>query len=82
MFSCLPSAENVWVHIVLLGKHKGDNALWKGCLNNGDAEEGAAEADGEGGAGHDSRADEEPHGHGESCLLVPASYDPWLQRHE
>lgn len=51
-------------------------------LDDGDVEERAAEADGQGGGGHDGRAGQEPHGHGERGHLVPARDDPWLQRHE
>ena len=51
-------------------------------LDDGDMEERAAEADGQGGGGHDGRAGQEPHGHGERGHLVPARDDPWLQRHE
>jgi len=51
-------------------------------LDDGDVEERAAEADGEGGGGHDGRAGQEPHGHGERRHLVPARDDPRLQRHE
>ena len=53
-----------------------------GYLDDGDVEERAAEADGEGGGGHDGRAGQEPHGHGERRHLVPARDDPRLQRHE
>lgn len=51
-------------------------------LDDGDVEERAAEADGKGGGGHDGRAGQEPHGHGERGHLVPARDYPWLQRHE
>jgi hypothetical protein len=51
-------------------------------LHDSDAEERAAEAYGDGGGGHDGRAGQEPHHHGERRHLVPARDDPRLQRHE
>lgn len=51
-------------------------------LDDGDMEERAAEADGQGRGGHDGGAGQEPHGHGERGHLVPARDDPRLQRHE
>jgi hypothetical protein len=71
----------------LCGWSVGREVFWCGSglvfyLDDGDVEERAAEADGEGGGGHDGRAGQEPHGHGERRHLVPARDDPRLQRHE
>jgi hypothetical protein len=51
-------------------------------LDDSDAKERAAEADGDGGGGHDGRPGQEPHHHGERRHLVPARDDPRLQSHE